>query len=303
MIDENDIFASAKKREPAPNQAVHPNVLRIENAFVIVCWDCNTELQALHDLLKRNIEGALLSELCQSPKELTESEHALSSIKLVCYGDEPERIERALQAFAMKRQDTVGASWTEIIARLRGEAQHTGRQIDEEPSAVWSVDVQHSSDLATSKLTAELCHELKDTIWGEEPGRFFTQLAHQSRSSVPSLQSTNLEGVDAFEAAFVSKDATVIRWIPPILFQALCDQIAVVASQKFGAEIQWGQSETDEKGFTSPPLIRAKLDGTWVHIPLGLHLLQWCILPLQPGEEPATLSAWMRDQFGKGSPS
>jgi hypothetical protein len=34
-----------------------------------------------------------------------------------------------------------------------------------------------------------------------------------------------------------------------------------------------------------------------IHIPIGLHLVQWCLLPLQPGEEAASLADWVADQF------
>ena len=49
------------------------------------------------------------------------------------------------------------------------------------------------------------------------------------------------------------------------------------------------------------PVVRresiALASGKHIHIPIGLHLVQWCLLPLQPGEQPASLADWVADQF------
>ena len=69
--------------------------------------------------------------------------------------------------------------------------------------------------------------------------------------------------------------------------------------REFNRRVEWAPSEPDELGLTPPPLVRAYLDDAWVHIPLGLHLLRWCIMPLQPGEVVPPLSDWVLDQFGQ----
>ena len=33
-----------------------------------------------------------------------------------------------------------------------------------------------------------------------------------------------------------------------------------------------------------------------VHIPIGLHILRWWVMPLKAGETPASLVEWVEDQ-------
>ena len=50
--------------------------------------------------------------------------------------------------------------------------------------------------------------------------------------------------------------------------------------------------------FCTPPLLRlALVSGKHIQIHIGLHLVQWWLLPLQPGEQPASLADWVADQF------
>ncbi len=39
------------------------------------------------------------------------------------------------------------------------------------------------------------------------------------------------------------------------------------------------------------------MSGKHIQIHIGLHLVQWWLLPLQPGEQPASLADWVADQF------
>jgi hypothetical protein len=90
----------------------------------------------------------------------------------------------------------------------------------------------------------------------------------------------------------------VVRLLPPLVFQALCDAVAVVAARALGKPIQWAESAPEEDGFVPPPLVRAKLSEGWVHVPVGLHLLRWCVMPLRRNERPESIVEWTVFQFG-----
>jgi hypothetical protein len=42
--------------------------------------------------------------------------------------------------------------------------------------------------------------------------------------------------------------------------------------------------------------VQPKKGGTYV-VPIGHHLVRWCVMPLEAGEAIPPLSAWLRDQF------
>ena len=138
---------------------------------------------------------------------------------------------------------------------------------------------------------------LADEIWGNTPGvpsrlaaTFIEEVFH---TKIPPT----LDGLRTLEMLLVSQQAGAIRWIPPMLFQALCDFIGVIGQTLFDRDIAWALCEPDGD-FCTPPLLRLALaSGKHIHIPIGLHLVQWCLLPLQPGEQPASLADWVADQF------
>ena len=296
--DGSDIFSAARNNVETSSSSIHSRVMRIESRFVLVCWDTNADLQALHNQLKPLIEGALLSELCLTPKEALLSAKPPTSLALVCYGENPNAIESAVKAFGLQRQSIDGDTTRELFARVRAEAQRAGRSADEEPTAIYSVRIDLLDNPNLDALDKSIAQALVDKSWGQNPGEFYAAMAGLQEPAPQNVPDASLQSVDETETLFVSKAAGVMRWISPMLFQSLCDQLAVVAKQAFGVDTQWAESETDESGFTTPPLIRSKIDGAWVHIPLGLHVLRWCVLPLQRNEEPAKLSEWVSDQFG-----
>ena len=57
--------------------------------------------------------------------------------------------------------------------------------------------------------------------------------------------------------------------------------------------------------FINPEMLQNVLHTDWPEAhelltpALGLHLLRWCIMPLQPGEVVPPLSDWVLDQFGQ----
>jgi hypothetical protein len=90
-----------------------------------------------------------------------------------------------------------------------------------------------------------------------------------------------------------------VRLLPPLVFQAAADLVAAVACLACAVPIEWALFEPDADG-APPPLVRARLPSGTVHVPIGLELLRWWVMPLLPGEEPAPLSGWVERQFGRG---
>jgi hypothetical protein len=133
-------------------------------------------------------------------------------------------------------------------------------------------------------------------VFGEEPGRLARALAEALREHA-HIEPTRA-GIEAVESALVQQDPFVVRFMPPLAFQGLCDLIAVAAHSTWGREVEWGVCEPDpDTGLAPPPVLRVTRDGESFHVPLGEHVLRWCVMPLSPGESVPTLGAWAEHEF------
>ena len=56
-------------------------------------------------------------------------------------------------------------------------------------------------------------------------------------------RTPTLDGLRTLEMLLVSQQAGVIRWIPPMLFQALCDFIGLLGQTLFDRDIAWALCE------------------------------------------------------------
>ena len=107
-------------------------------------------------------------------------------------------------------------------------------------------------------------------------------------------------GIERLESILVQDTTDVIRWMDPSCFQALCDLIAVAAHNTWGANVEWAVCEPDaDTGLAPPPLVRVykHRDRSSGHVPLGEHILRWCMMPQRAGEDIPTLGAWAEHEF------
>jgi hypothetical protein len=62
--------------------------------------------------------------------------------------------------------------------------------------------------------------------------------------------------------------------------------------------VEWGVSEIDpDTGVAPPPLLRVHRDGDAFHVPVGEHVLRWCVMPARVGEDIPSLGAWAEHEF------
>ncbi|HEX5659511.1 MAG TPA: hypothetical protein VFX59_20085, partial [Polyangiales bacterium] len=73
---------------------------------------------------------------------------------------------------------------------------------------------------------------------------------------------------------------------------------AVAATVTFARPVQWGVCEPDpDTQLAPPPVLLVERDGEAFHVPLGEHVLRWCVMPTVLGEEIPTLGAWAEHEF------
>ncbi len=273
-------------RLPRPEEvdaAVHPRVLTLPADdgdafdFAFVAWRDPGGAKALHEALGPIVEATLLAEL-SNPEPGPERLNALHFVSV-----EPiDELQRALQAFGFVRSEPS----SELAACIRGEASACGLAVPDAFGSVWTATV---GGVDASAITEELA-KFEWPAFGVQPGALARLLGTTIDAPPTPL------GLDQVEAKLVDRTPGVVRWIEPRAFLALCDFVAVVLARAFEKTVQWAPSDTDEDGFVSPPLVRMKGTEGWVHLPLGLHVLRWCVMPLLPGEEVPPLSHWAEDQ-------
>jgi len=296
-----------KDAGPLPFSPVHGRVLEVPgpegNALVVLAWADPGGAATLHGILKRTVEAALLAELSRTAEDLATLDRRLVALRLLLFAEVEGDLAAALGPFGLQPVDIEGSALRETLAHVRGEAQRVGLELEGVPTSVWEAPMALAGPDDGGRLLAlekELIAQLGAQRWGARPGAHFATLRRLLRDREGWDLTPDVEGLDRLEATLVSEEAGPIRFIPPTLFQALCDAVAVVAVKDLGAEVQWAEAEVDADGLASPPMVRARVDGTWVHVPLGMHLLRWCVMPLRPGEDAPRVSAWVMDQFGSG---
>ncbi len=272
-------------------------------AMVLACWSDPGGAEALHAELRRRVEAALLSELSRPAADLASFERRITRLRFVCFPRFEWDLKSALSAFGFEPTEPESRDLRETLAHLRGEAQRVGASIEDSPDSAWdALAALPDGDRGSwvMEVERELIRRAGEECWGQRPGGPFGRLAQLLEERSDETLEPDSASLDALEARIVQRAPGSLRWIPPMLFQALCDMVAAVAVKEHGAEVQWAECTPDESGFVPPPMIRAKESSGWVHIPLGMHLLRWCVMPVMPGESIPSVAEWARDQFGEG---
>ncbi len=290
----DELFPGARaKREALPEAPVHPRVLEVRDApdvasFVIVVWPGAEDGPELRGLLARVVEATLLAELSRAPSDLHEDgPRRVGSLRLVAYAP----IDPAALARYGLLPVAADESWREALAHVRGEASAAGRKAPEdEPALFQAVFTEPAEGL--SELERGLRAVGDEAMFGATPGALARQV-----SSALGVDPVDLDGLGA---ALVPDVRDRVRWVEPMLFQALCDAAGVHAARGLGVPVQWAVSEPDDEGLAPPPLLRTRGSAGDVHVPVGLELLRWCVMPLREGESVPPLSAWCRDRFVGG---
>lgn len=264
---------------------VHPRVLTLPHGegddapfdFAFAVWEDPGGAPALHAALQPLVEAALLVEL-SDPEE----GRAPEALHLGCAAPIDD-VERAVRAFGFQP----ATAPDEFVRCVRGEASSIGREPPDALAHCFRAEVAAPHGAAIeSQLRA-----LEWPPFGEPPGALAKALG--LTLDVPPTP----QGLDQVEAALVSRVVGPIRWIGSRSFLGLCDFVALVLHRAFEREVQWAPSEPDpQTGLRPPPLVRMRSSEGWVHLPIGQHVLQWCVMPLLPGEDVPLLSHWCEDQ-------
>lgn len=292
-------------REPAiPRTAVHPRVLETSTAagreWLLLVWDDPGGPRALHEQVQALVEATLLAELSRSPATIRAAgERVFDGVRLLCWADTPWDIAPSLRAFGFVLDDSEPGD--DVDAAVAAEAERAGRTLPAGPVSSWRATIRHPSGALGEKLNEVariMADRMGDDVWGQNPGGPSHLFATYVATTFGEKIRPDLDGLRAIDLLLVQREAGVIRWIPPMAFQALCDFIPVVAASRYEAPVGWAVSEELGDGFAHPPLFRVDDGEGGTHIPIGHHVLRWWMMPLAEADDVPTIAEWVQDQFG-----
>ncbi len=289
------------RAERLPALVAHPRVSRVtddENREVIVLASFATidSARALHQAWKPIIEAALLSVLSQPQGPETTGPHALDLYTFAPFSFDPAP---AFLLFGFTPLAIDGDA-RRALALLRREALLLDGAVSDEPWCRFRATLAQPVSELVVQASARLRAEAKSTPWGTEPGALARRLAVILNELGCSGVEPTRAGIERLESVLVQDTPHVIRWIDPLCFQALCDLVAVAAHNTWGANVEWAVCEPDaDTRLAPPPLIRVykHRDRSSGHVPLGEHILRWCMMPRRAGEDIPTLGAWAEHEF------
>lgn len=310
----------AESRAPLPQEPLHPRVLELDLGqeagweWLLCAWADPGGARAFHQALQPLVEATLLASLSRPPATGADAlERRFRALRLIVFAP-VEGIGAAVRAFGLRPEPAVTAATAQAdpttllsgrLAALAEEARQLGIAAPGRPASIWVAPIaQTDADAHGRTLDAiqrTMAEQMGDDVWGATPGGPSRLAASLLEREFGQRIEPTLAGLDAFERLVVGRATGVVRWIPPLLYQALCDFVGVVAHAEFGASLAWAVCEADVHGLHPPPHLRWEPwgpSGAPVFVPVGLHVLRWYVMPLEPGEEVPPLSAWLADQFG-----
>jgi len=289
------------KKERLPALTAHPRISRLREddggeVIVLASFATSPDQRAFHRAWKPIVEAALLSALSQpEPADAAR----LNGLSLYTFVPLPFEPDAALALFGFA-PSAIDARSRHALALLRRESQLVEGLAVEEPILAFRAHFGAPTHPLGSLLRDRLRNKLSNTVWGAEPGALARTLAQELHGLGYAGVEPTRAGIERAEALLIPEVDGAIRWMDPLCFQALCDLIAVAAHNTWGANVEWAVCEPDpDTSLAPPPLVRVykHRDRSSGHVPLGEHVLRWCMMPRQAGEDIPTLGAWAEHEF------
>ncbi len=304
----DSLLAGLKQKPVMPLTPFHQRVLQVETdegvEWVLACWQDPGSARNFHKQLLALYEAAILLELSTAPRRIADRERPrpISGARLMVFAELPYAVEPCVEAFAFAKQPFLADEMTLRMQVLRDEASSVGIDLPAAPVWMGFARTRMPQGATGEKLmlmerNAAIAN--KKIVWGEHPGMMSRTWAELARESFGADVRPSTEGLNEIDLLLRSNEHGVLRWVPPMAFQALCDLIGIAAQVEHDAKVAWAVCAEDESGLAPPPLFKVtEENGRSYHIPIAHHVMRWLMMPTRPGEDIPLLSEWMHHQFG-----
>ena len=134
-------------------------------------------------------------------------------------------------------------------------------------------------------------------VWGQMPGVPSKLMAHELQKHISLQLAPTLDALHELDMVLIERKAGTLRWMPPMIFQALCDFIGIVASAELGKNIQWGVCEPDRYGGYYEPSLRMVTPKGPKDIEIGLALYDVVAAAVEDESSIPLLRQWVPTLF------
>jgi len=279
--------------DDAPTEvgAIHPRVLDVEleegHEWTIAFWD-DPGPDGVRQDLSQLVRATVLKELSRLPRELREESRSFSGARAFSFESLLEPTRSTLERAGWERREWDPEEYSERMNAWREEARAADLDVPARPISIWRLRAEsgpppHGNSLEST--VDRMLESLGDEVWGETPGGMSKLLARELEDRLGADIGPAPEGLETMTSIVFPDAPGAIRWVHPILFQALCDFVGVVLHASFGVRVQWGLCERDERGLVPPPMFRDP--ETQQTLPIGRALVDWCVSPT-PEDEPGS---------------
>ena len=275
---------------PVEKTAIHPRVLRVELEdgciWSMACWE-DPGMHELDEQLRRTIGSTLLAEMARPSGDPDLHERNFDAVELLVFAEMFPESRTVLGTLGFEEVDYIPDEYEERIDTWRTEAEEVEHDIAARPDSLWlNLFHRHGEEMDTKldRVHRELDERLDGVVWGESPGgpsKFAADLLE--REFNVSIEPTH-EGLAQFELVTVQETGDYLRWMRPLIFQALCDFVGVLLQVQHGLDVQWGICEPEEDGFVPPPLFRVRRRRDWTTVNIARWMANWCLMPGDPSE-------------------
>ena len=273
---------------PTDVGAIHPRVLEVGleegTEWTLACWNDPGEA-GMRTQFGQLVRATLLKEMSRLPEWEREEERAFVGMRLLSFDSLVREGRVVLEELGFAEEPYDPDQFSERMAAWRQEARAAEMEVPARPVSNWHLPVVDpaSERPGLAGVEARMLDKLGSEAWGQTPGAMSRHAARELEAEFDIEIALGSEGLRTM-ASYLTTDAkSAIRWTAPVFFQAICDFVGVVLHGKYGIRVQWGVCEPDPRGVVPPPMFRQPGSGTDGTIPIGAHVLDWCVMPVAEG--------------------
>ncbi len=194
-----------------------------------------------------------------------------------------ESMDALMRGLGFSRRSRENIDSTSAVERMRGMALEHGEELSGESIQVWEAPVAFYTGAYGQQLwdmQRMMYERMDDALWGEQPGGPSKLFAGLVRNLLGAHVGPNREGLSTMELLLVQDSEVHVRWMPPLLFQALCDFVGILLRTMFRVEVEWAVSE-ELGGVWSVPQLSVRHGEKRMIFPVGDWLLGCCVLSVK----------------------
>ncbi len=297
MRGRDDGDAADDLHADAPDEvgAIHPRVLEVglEEGYEwsLACWS-DPGASQMRARFGNLVEATLLRKMSRLPVWERDESRRFVAMRLLSFDSLAADSREVLGELGFEEEVYESDRYEERVAAWRQEARGAEIDVPARPVSVWQLPVERSASNAArlEAIASRTLETMGEQVWGETPGALSRVAAREIEEAFGREIELGPEGLERLEACLTVDATDAIRWLEPILAQAICDFVGVVLHGTYSIQVQWGVCEPDPRGVVPAPMFRRPGTGRGETVPIGRRILEWCVMPVSEGEEAPALA-------------